>query len=257
MASISASMLFARQIVGEPRGAAEAADAHRHRLRAPARRCGRRATASRRDRRGRPAAPPAAAPRVVPPRMRMRGMPLPDTIARETAASPRWLSIVGIGEDGVDGLSARRARPDRRGGDRVRRQAASRPCCAADPRRGAALAEPVRRRGRRGAAPSRPPGLRAGLRRSVPLRRRRRAGAHDRRARDDRRAGALGLQPGGRAARLVVAGHRAALAARPHARSRPPASAARRAHSGPDLRRRRTGRLGAAADATWASAPRG
>ena len=33
-------------------------------------------------------------------------MPLPDAIERETAASPRWLSIVGIGEDGVDGLSA-------------------------------------------------------------------------------------------------------------------------------------------------------
>jgi precorrin-6Y C5,15-methyltransferase (decarboxylating) len=33
-------------------------------------------------------------------------MPLPDAIARDTAASPRWLSIVGIGEDGVDGLSA-------------------------------------------------------------------------------------------------------------------------------------------------------
>ena len=27
-------------------------------------------------------------------------------IERDTAASPRWLSIVGIGEDGVDGLSA-------------------------------------------------------------------------------------------------------------------------------------------------------
>jgi precorrin-6B C5,15-methyltransferase / cobalt-precorrin-6B C5,C15-methyltransferase len=33
-------------------------------------------------------------------------MSLPDAIDRETAASPRWLSIVGIGEDGVDGLSA-------------------------------------------------------------------------------------------------------------------------------------------------------
>ena len=32
-------------------------------------------------------------------------MPLPDAIARDTAASPRWLSIVGIGEDSVDGLS--------------------------------------------------------------------------------------------------------------------------------------------------------
>ena len=33
-------------------------------------------------------------------------MPLPDAIGPDTAASPRWLSIVGIGEDGVDGLSA-------------------------------------------------------------------------------------------------------------------------------------------------------
>jgi precorrin-6Y C5,15-methyltransferase (decarboxylating) len=32
-------------------------------------------------------------------------MPLPDAIESESAASRRWLSIVGIGEDGVDGLS--------------------------------------------------------------------------------------------------------------------------------------------------------
>ncbi len=31
--------------------------------------------------------------------------PYPDAINRDTAASPRWLSIVGIGEDGIDGLS--------------------------------------------------------------------------------------------------------------------------------------------------------
>jgi precorrin-6B C5,15-methyltransferase / cobalt-precorrin-6B C5,C15-methyltransferase len=31
--------------------------------------------------------------------------PRPETIAQDTAASARWLSIVGIGEDGVDGLS--------------------------------------------------------------------------------------------------------------------------------------------------------
>jgi precorrin-6B C5,15-methyltransferase / cobalt-precorrin-6B C5,C15-methyltransferase len=37
--------------------------------------------------------------------MRTLAMPLPDAIERETAASPRWLSIVGIGEDGVEGLS--------------------------------------------------------------------------------------------------------------------------------------------------------
>jgi len=33
-------------------------------------------------------------------------MGLPEAIERETAASPRWLSIVGIGEDGIDGLGA-------------------------------------------------------------------------------------------------------------------------------------------------------
>ena len=33
-------------------------------------------------------------------------MSLAEPLSPETAASPRWLSIVGIGEDGVDGLSA-------------------------------------------------------------------------------------------------------------------------------------------------------
>jgi precorrin-6Y C5,15-methyltransferase (decarboxylating) len=33
-------------------------------------------------------------------------MPEPETTAPDTAALPRWLAIVGIGEDGVDGLSA-------------------------------------------------------------------------------------------------------------------------------------------------------
>src|SRR5580692_10199876 len=42
---------------------------------------------------------------VVPPRMRMRGMQNPEPLPRDTAASPRWLSIVGIGEDGVEGLT--------------------------------------------------------------------------------------------------------------------------------------------------------
>jgi precorrin-6Y C5,15-methyltransferase (decarboxylating) len=38
--------------------------------------------------------------------MRTFAMPLPDAIGHETAASARWLAIVGIGEDGVDGLGA-------------------------------------------------------------------------------------------------------------------------------------------------------
>ena len=32
-------------------------------------------------------------------------MPLPDAIKSDTAASPRWLSIIGISEDGAEGLS--------------------------------------------------------------------------------------------------------------------------------------------------------
>jgi precorrin-6B C5,15-methyltransferase / cobalt-precorrin-6B C5,C15-methyltransferase len=36
----------------------------------------------------------------------MRRMAMADPIARESAAARRWLSIVGIGEDGIDGLTA-------------------------------------------------------------------------------------------------------------------------------------------------------
>src|SRR5580692_5609199 len=52
---------------------------------------------------------------VVPPRMRTRAMspnnmsskmPFPGPSPTDSAASPRWLSIVGIGEDGIDGLTA-------------------------------------------------------------------------------------------------------------------------------------------------------
>ncbi len=37
--------------------------------------------------------------------MPISNVPLPETIENNTGASPRWLSIVGIGEDGVEGLS--------------------------------------------------------------------------------------------------------------------------------------------------------
>jgi precorrin-6B C5,15-methyltransferase / cobalt-precorrin-6B C5,C15-methyltransferase len=37
--------------------------------------------------------------------MPVSNLPLSDAFARDTAAAPRWLSIVGIGEDGVEGLS--------------------------------------------------------------------------------------------------------------------------------------------------------
>src|SRR5215470_12353741 len=41
----------------------------------------------------------------VPPRIRTRCMAFADQRAHESAAPRRWLSIVGIGEDGVDGLT--------------------------------------------------------------------------------------------------------------------------------------------------------
>src|ERR1043166_7963514 len=42
----------------------------------------------------------------VPPRMRTLCMAFADRLARESAAPHRWLSIVGIGEDGIEGLTA-------------------------------------------------------------------------------------------------------------------------------------------------------
>src|SRR4029077_17566868 len=42
---------------------------------------------------------------VVPPRMRTRRMSFAELPAHDTAAACRWLSIVGIGEDGIEGLT--------------------------------------------------------------------------------------------------------------------------------------------------------
>ena len=217
----------------------------------PATRCGRPATASR-ARSLRPARRPAnCRASVVPPRIRTRAMsvsktPLPDSGADDRAASPRWLSIVGIGEDGVEGLSP------------VARGLIGAAEIVFGGRRHLGLAAPLIRGAARpwptpfaGAAdevfgPSRPADLRAGVGRSVPLRRRRGAGPPYRCARDDCGTGAVGFQPGRGAAWLVAAGDGAAFGARPHARSGAPAFATRRADSGADLRRRRSGGAGKA-----------
>src|SRR5262245_32193233 len=42
---------------------------------------------------------------AVPPRIRTRCMASADPVLGENAAPRRWLSIVGIGEDGIAGLS--------------------------------------------------------------------------------------------------------------------------------------------------------
>ena len=98
------------QMIGESRGTAEAADADRDRLR-----CGQNGAAGKRKRDVEVATLGQSARQelrasVVPPRIRTRvmslsEMPFSDAIGPDTAASPRWLSIVGIGEDGVEGLS--------------------------------------------------------------------------------------------------------------------------------------------------------
>ena len=91
---------------------------------------------------------------------------------RDTAASPRRPSIVGVAEDGVEGLSAAaRAiwKPSNVSLRGLRLAGACDPGGA-----GAAVAEPVRRRGRRAWAGDRGgPGRGARLGRSVRLRRRR------------------------------------------------------------------------------------
>ena len=166
-------------------------------------------------------------------------MSLPDAIARETAASPRWLSIVGIGEDGVDGLGA--AARGLIGAAEIvfGGRPASGPCGAADSRRGAALAEPVRRRrptkcSAIAAATSAcsPPAIRSTMA-SAP---RSRAASIAREMLVVPAPSAFSLA----AARLgwSLPHDRAALGPRPHPRSGAPASAARRAHPGADLRRR-------------------
>ena len=134
------------EIVGQARGAAKAADANRHGMRD--RRSG---AAGERQRH----VEIAALGEAFAEQARFRGAAenedawhanMPEPLPRDTAASPRWLSIVGIGEDGVDGLS-----PVARGlieaaeivfGGRRHLGA----CGAAHSRRGAAVAEPVRRR---------------------------------------------------------------------------------------------------------------
>jgi precorrin-6Y C5,15-methyltransferase (decarboxylating) len=95
-----------------------------------------------------------------------------DSLAREPAAPRRWLSIVGIGEDGLEGLTAvaRGLVKDAEivfGGKRHLGLAASLIRGAR-----ATLAQPVRARGRGGAGLSGAAGLRARLGRPVRLWRR-------------------------------------------------------------------------------------
>jgi hypothetical protein len=151
VASISASMRSAHEIVREARGAAEAAAANRHRLRAPASRAaGERQRDVEIGAAGQ--APASIRASAVPPRIRTRGMSLPDAIERATLPHRRAGCPSSASARTASRAERGGARADRRGRDRVRRPASSRPRGAAHSRRGAAVAEPVRRRRRRSAA---------------------------------------------------------------------------------------------------------
>ena len=155
----------------------------------------------------------------------------------------RWLSIVGIGEDGVDGLSA--------GGARAR-SARPRSCSAASAisRLAAPLIRGAARPGRaRSSAPSRRCWRTAAGRSacSPPAIRSTTASARCWRAASIRaRCWSCRRPPPSASPRRGSAGRcRTTALLSLHgraARSRPPASAARRAHPGADLRRRRAGR---------------
>ena len=65
-------------------------------------------------------------------------------LSPENASPGRWLSIVGIGEDGAAGLGEAAQDGPARGRTRLRRRPASGAGRTLDPRRGASLAEPLR-----------------------------------------------------------------------------------------------------------------
>ena len=173
-------------------------------------------------------------------------MARPEPIMPDPAPSRRWLSIVGIGEDGIEGLSAGARGLIARaeivfGGERHLALAAP-----LDPWRGEAVAEPVLPRGRRGLGRARAPGLRARLGRSLLLWRRLDARAATWSPEETwvvPAPSAFSLA----AARLGWALPETVLAlgAWPRARPHPAASSSRRADAGADLRRRRAGGAGA------------
>ena len=224
------------QIGGEPGGATEAAAAGRHRLRRRVARAAGKRQHHRASRRG--ASPPASwRASAVPPRMRIWCI-----MALLDAAPTPWLSIVGIGEDGAEGLS-----PAARGlveaaetvfggrrhlalaGALVRGEARPWPSPF-----DAGITDVVARRGRRVCVlASGDPflhGVGATLTRHV-------SGGGD-----ARRTGAERHQPGRRPPRLAARRGRHARPARPADQPAEAAPAWRRAHPGAHRRQRRAGR---------------
>ena len=125
--------------------------------------------------------------------------------SRRAVSTGKWLAVVGIGEDGVAGLGEAARAADRGGGGGVRRAAAPGAGGGADPRRGAGLAEPVRRGGRcwrcaGGRSACWPRAIRSCTGSAATLARQVDAGG------DGGGAGGLGLRPRGGAAGLGAAG---------------------------------------------------
>ena len=153
--------------------------------------------------------------------------------------STPWLSVVGIGDDGLASLAPGGARAGRRAPRCWSAARAISRWCRTIPARAARLARAARGDARRPRGAARPAGRGAGERRSdvlrrrraarAPLRRRRRCASCRRRRR---------LQPGLRPARLVARRGRGAEPARPAARRAAPPPRAGRAPGRAEPRRR-------------------
>ena len=171
--------------------------------------CGRRARASRRCRAS-PREPRrrAARPPPVPPRMRTRMPALSSSDGRLSSAARAgaWLADRRHRRGRPRRAVARRRGGPRRRRARGRRRAPPRAGAARSTARPLAWPSPLARRLSGDPGPARPADLRPRHRRSVPLRRRRRARAPRAAGRDVVLPAALRLQPRRRAPRLAAAG---------------------------------------------------
>ena len=159
----------------------------------------------------------------------------------------RWLALVGIGEDGLEGLTP------------AARRLVAQAALVVGGKRHLALAGPLKAETMTWPspienaldvieAPSRALCVRARQRRSVLLRRRRHVDAPFHRRRNDFNSGGFGLCARRVAARLEPTGLRVGHASWAAARSDHPTFTAGRAHSGAVLGRRHPGQAGGAAD---------
>ena len=93
--------LLGLEEIGKPLAAAETAAAGGNRLRQPGLPCGRQARAATSQSARAASAAASCRASVVPPRIRMRVCPW---LTISLLVRQRWLTIIGLGEDGLAGL---------------------------------------------------------------------------------------------------------------------------------------------------------